>query len=205
MKSLRKVPETVDEATVAAAEANLLQLATVLDPSDLAKAGRRIVFCLDPDGAAEMAREEAKMVGRRELFLTRDETGFWRISSQLDPERGAELHVAIQAPAKPKPSTTTGPDLRSAGQRNADALADFVGLALASDGLPSTGGHQPLVIIQIPLATLQGKRSTGPAEGPRPADVEGRSVAARPLALYVPILLVPTVLWFVTRDVGPRP
>ena len=163
VKSLRKVPDCVDEATVAAAEANLLQLATVLDPSDLAKAGRRIVFCLDPDGAAEMAAEEAKMAERRELFLTRDETGFWRISGQLDPERGAELHVAIQAFAKPKPSTADGPDLRSAGQRNADALADLVSLALASDGLPSTGGHQPLVIVQIPLATLQAKPGAGPA------------------------------------------
>ena len=103
------------------------------------------------------------MVGRRELFLTRDETGFWRISGRLDPERGAELHVAIQALAKPKPSTTTGPDLRSAGQRNADALADLVSVALASDRLPSTGGHQPLVIVQIPLATLQGKPGAGPA------------------------------------------
>ena len=148
---------------MAAAEANLLQLATVLDPSDLAKAARAIVFCLDPDGAAEMAREEAKMAERRELFLTRDETGFWHIRGKLDPERGAEMHVAIQALAKPKPSTADGPDLRTAGQRNADALADLVDLALASDKLPSTGGHQPLVIVQVPLATLQGKPGAGPA------------------------------------------
>jgi hypothetical protein len=148
---------------VAAAEANLLQLATILDPSDLAKAGRRLVACLDPDGAAEMAAEEAKMVQRRELFLTRDETGFWRISGRLDSETGQELAVLVDVLSKPKPSTTEGPDLRSAAQRRADALADLVSLALASDGLPSTGGHQPLVIIQIPLATLQGKPGAGPA------------------------------------------
>jgi Domain of unknown function (DUF222)/HNH endonuclease len=124
-QALGKVPESVDEETMHAAEADLLACARTMDPSDLARVGRALVYCLDPDGT--------------------------------------ELSVLLEALSKPRPSSAGGPDPRTAAQRRADGLADLVALAHGAEGVPSAGGHQPMVVVQVPWATLQAVPGAGPA------------------------------------------
>jgi Domain of unknown function (DUF222)/HNH endonuclease len=162
-QALSEVPQAVDEATVSAAESDLLDCARTMDPTDLAKVGRALAFCLDPDGADAMAREEARLVDRRELFLSKTDTGYWLLRGRLGPEQGAEFSVLLDALSKPRPSNAEGPDLRTAALRRADGLADIVALAHSADGVPSAGGHQPMVIVQVPWATLHGVPGAGPA------------------------------------------
>ena len=160
---LDEVPAGVDAATIEAAEGDLLAHARTHDPGRLARIGAHLLYVLDPDGANALAAEEARMFARREVHLNRTDAGWWRLRGRLDPEAGAELHAALDALAKPTPSSVDGPDPRDAGQRRADALTRMVDLALTAPGMPSTGGHRPMVLITIPHATLLARPGAGPA------------------------------------------
>ena len=161
--TLDQVPAGVDAATVDAAEADLLAHARSHDPGRLARIGGYLLYVLDPDGAKALAAEEARMFDRRQVHLHRTDRGWWRLRGRLDPEAGAELHAALDALAAPTPSSVAGPDPRDAGQRRADALTRLVDLALTAPGMPSTGGHRPMVLITIPHATLLARPGAGPA------------------------------------------
>ena len=154
VRLLDALPDEVDEPTMAAAETDLLARARTMDPTDLAKVGRRLKYVLDPDGAAELAAEEARMFAGRSVSLTQDDAGWWHLRGKLDPETGHELSAVLDPLCKPRPSTADGSDLRTAGQRRADGLAAMVALAHASPKLPSSGGERPTVLVQIPYATL---------------------------------------------------
>ena len=72
---LDRLPASVDPATLAAAEADLLGHTATLDPAALGQLGRHLRYVLDPDGAAALAAEEARMADSREVFLTRTGSG----------------------------------------------------------------------------------------------------------------------------------
>ena len=161
--TLDEVPAGVDAATMAAAEADLLAHARSHDPGRLARIGAHLLYVLDPDGAKALAAEEARMFTRRHVHLNRTDQGWWRLRGRLDPEAGAELAVALDTLAKPIPSSADGPDPRDAGQRRADALTQMVDLALAAPGMPTAGGHRPMVLVTIPYPTLLDRPGAGPA------------------------------------------
>ena len=160
--TLDEVPAGVDAATMAAAEADLLAHARSHDPGRLARIGAHLLYVLDPDGAKALAAEEARMFTRRHVHLNRTDQGWWRLRGRLDPEAGAE-HAALDTLAKPTPGTAEGRDPRDAGQRRADALTQIVDLALAAPGMPTAGGHRPMVLVTIPYPTVLDRPGAGPA------------------------------------------
>lgn len=162
-RHLDGVPEVVDEATMVAAEANLVALAAELNPGDLDLAAKRLVSMLDPDGEKAFAAEEARLYEKRGLHLTRLDDGTWALRARLDSETGQELAVVIDCLSAPKPSTQTGPDPRTAAQRRADGFAHLLALAHASPKLPTAGGERPTVTVLIPYATLIGLAGSAPA------------------------------------------
>ncbi len=159
---LHSLPDTVDEATLAAAELHLLKLAGRYDPSTLAKLGKRLKYVLDPDGERELAAEEARLNAQQELHLTQRDDGPWDLRATLDPETGAGLFAVLDVLSKPQPSSEDGPDPRSAARRRADALGELVELAAGADQMPTTNGAKPTIIVTIPYATLIGELG-GPA------------------------------------------
>ena len=74
-----------------------------------------------------------------------------RPGSRRDPPRGAE--PAGRSP----PATDTEIDLRTAAQRDADALVDLAQRSLSAGDLPTEGGERPQVVVTMSLAVLQGR------------------------------------------------
>jgi Domain of unknown function (DUF222) len=58
--------------------------------------------------------------------------------------------------AAPRPATDVEVDLRSAAQRDADALVELAQRALISGDLPTEGGERPQVVVTVSLSVLQG-------------------------------------------------
>ena len=161
---LDALPESVDEPTLHAAEADLVANAAWLDPAELTTVACRVLASmLDPDGEKAFAAEDARLHEGGGLWLTRTDSGGWLIRGQLDPETGQECSVVLSALSKPHPSTETGPDPRTAAQRLADGFADMVALAHASPKLPTAGGERPTVNVLIPYNTLLGLAGAAPA------------------------------------------
>jgi Domain of unknown function (DUF222) len=93
----------------------------------------------------------------QELHLAQRDAGPWDLRATLDPETGATLFAALDALAKPVPSSTDGPDPRSAARRRADALRDLTELGMGAAGMPSANGAAPTLVVTIPYATLAGQ------------------------------------------------
>ena len=86
---------------------------------------------------------------QRELTLSQRD-GMVAIRGLLDPDGGAAVLEALDSLMRPP-----GPDdLRTPGQRRADALVDLARRALAQGDLPTVGGMRPQVGILITPETL---------------------------------------------------
>ena len=81
------------------------------------------------------------------------------LRGRLDPETGALLNAAISPLSAPQPSKTQ-PDLRTAGQRRHDAIAEIARRALAG-GLPTRHGLPGTMLVTVALTDLE--RRTGHA------------------------------------------
>ncbi|MEZ5157204.1 MAG: DUF222 domain-containing protein [Candidatus Nanopelagicales bacterium] len=102
----------------------------------------------DPDHDTETARQ------RRRANLSTGLDGWWHLTGFLDPATGAALAAALDIYAEP-----TGPhDDRSAGTRNADALAEIATRALDTVDRPTGIGHITLTLTPDQLATGLGVR-----------------------------------------------
>ncbi|HKE52286.1 MAG TPA: DUF222 domain-containing protein, partial [Actinomycetes bacterium] len=78
----------------------------------------------------------------------------------LDPLTGEAVLAAVQslsAPAGPE-------DVRTPGQRRADALGELARRMLGHGQLPTTGGERPQVLVTVDLATLQATPGSDSAE-----------------------------------------
>src|SRR5438270_3294464 len=99
-----------------------------------------------------------------------------------DPPGGVEPLAA------PRPATDVEVDLRTAAQRDADALVELTQRALANGELPTEGGERPQVVVTVSLPVLQGR--IGPASlalgGPINADI-ARRIACD--AQIIPVVL----------------
>jgi Domain of unknown function (DUF222) len=100
-----------------------------------------------------LAREEAR-ANRRHLTLRPDSTGGLRVTGRLDPQTAALLEAALEPLAKLRPADEDGPDPRTRGERQADALGELCRRFLV--GLPDTNGGEPYtVVVTIPEADLR--------------------------------------------------
>ncbi len=174
----------VDPGLRDAAEQLLLGVAVDHDASDLARAGRRVVERLDPDGSERaderaLRREERAAHLGRFLSLREDGIGGVRISGRGTVEDAAWVKVALFALAAPQPTggpgdcggtpgvvsrgagscgvvdcAHDGRDPREHGARMWDALVDTCRRSTTAPSAPRDHGATTRVAVTIDLAQL---------------------------------------------------
>jgi hypothetical protein len=168
---LARIPPHLGEEKRAEVEAELARHARTLDAGQLAILGRRILAYLDQDGRRPNDTAET----RRSLRF-HDRDGGYELTGWLDREAAEILRSALSPLAAPRPSTDTEIDLRTAAQRDADALVDLASRALSEGQLPTEGGERPQVVVTVSLPVLQGRIGSAQLAlgGPINADVARR-------------------------------
>ncbi|MBV8996307.1 MAG: DUF222 domain-containing protein [Pseudonocardiales bacterium] len=133
-------------------EAELARQARILDAGQLAVLGKRMLAYLDQDGRPPQGHHPET---RRHLSL-RDRDGGVELSGWLDREAAEIVSAALSPLAAPRPANDVEVDLRTAAQRDADALVELAQRALGSGDLPTEGGERPQVVVTVSLPVLQG-------------------------------------------------
>ena len=142
----------------AGAEAQLAGKADQYTPHELQQWGTALVELLDQDGEQPDDRPPARV---NELFLTRLPDGGGKVKGRFDD---AAMFDAIAAVIDAHATPLTRDDDRSAGERQAEALADVCGYVLdhaPSSVLPDAGGHRPHVNVLIRLDDLENRARAG--------------------------------------------
>jgi 5-methylcytosine-specific restriction protein A len=138
----------------AGAEAALADKAGVYTPAELQAWGSALVEALDQDGAEPDDRPPARV---NELHLSRLATGGGKLKGRFDD---AAMFDAIASVIDAKARPLTNDDDRTAGQRQAEALADVCGYVLdhgSASLVPECGGQRPHVNVLIRLEDLQDR------------------------------------------------
>ena len=131
------------------AEELLLQEARGRDPRDLLRWGLGLLHRMAPQ---VMEAEEERRHRRRYLRLAEVADGGYEVEGYLDEIAGAKLKTALNGVLGPRARD----DLRTPGQRRADALDEIVTRVLDSGELPVRGGQRPHLTITASLETLRG-------------------------------------------------
>ena len=146
----------------ARAEALLLDEATRLNATDLAKAARHLLAVADPDAADRDAEKELEKGDRaahhgRYLSITEDGAGGVRLRGRGTIEDAATLKAALLPLTTPDTGEEgqTEVDPRDHGARLWDALVATAAHALATDLLPDAHGARPRITITTDLDTLR--------------------------------------------------
>ncbi|MFC3454444.1 DUF222 domain-containing protein [Amycolatopsis speibonae] len=154
LEILGRIPPDTSVEDRESAEKILADLARGAGPRQVADAEQRIMGWLDPDGN-EPKDPEPKQP-RREVTLERRKDGFWKLNGLLDDETGARTAAALEAYAKPRPVDEFGQvDPRSKAERQGDAWAELLDLAIACPDQPGTSGYRTLVHVTIGLDELK--------------------------------------------------
>jgi hypothetical protein len=142
-------------------DAVLTDAARVLGPEDTAKAVRRWVAGIDPDGTLDDA------AGLPRVFRMAVSTnGRIYLSGHLDAVGGETLHTAIEALMN---GDRPAGDLRSHGERSGDALVELARRALRTGDLPTVRGAAAQVRVTIDWFALCAQRGApGVAGGELP-------------------------------------
>jgi hypothetical protein len=148
---LARIPVHIDSEQRTEVEAELARQARILDAGQLAVLGKRVLAYLDQDGRAPKNQYET----RRHLRFD-DRDGGYELSGWLDREAAEIVRSALGPLAAPRPTTDTEVDLRTAAQRDADALVELAQRALAGGELPTEGSERPQVVVTVSLPVLQG-------------------------------------------------
>jgi 5-methylcytosine-specific restriction protein A len=135
----------------AGAEEQLATMATLYSPRELQEWGRALVELLDQDGEAPDERPPALV---NELFLSRLPGGGGTLRGRFDD---AALFDAIATVIDARAKPLTADDDRSAGERQAEALAEVCGYVLDHGDVPGCGGHRPHVSVLIGLEDLENR------------------------------------------------
>ncbi|OXM45958.1 HNH endonuclease [Amycolatopsis alba DSM 44262] len=151
---LGRIPADTSAEDRECAEKILATLARDAGPRQLAKAEQDLLGWLDPDGNEPKDPEPAEP--RREVTLERRKDGFWKLNGLLDDELGARTAAALEAYATPRPVDEFGQaDLRTKPERQGDAWAELLDLAIACPDQPGTSGYRTLVHVTIGLDELK--------------------------------------------------
>lgn len=136
----------------AGSEGWLVEAARTLSFAELRSAVAYWRQAADREGAE---LEEERRFERRRLHVSPMLDGMVRVDGDLDPETGQTLITALRAVQDA--DVRTGPDLRSPGQRRADALGEVCRRWLDSVDRPSVAGERPHVVVTIALESLSGR------------------------------------------------
>jgi hypothetical protein len=142
--------------------------------------GQRILQLLDQDGKPPKDPELAEPV--REFHHTNRKDGSMVFRGKLDPESAAKLEAMLSPMAKP----TSATDTRTTPQREGDALAEIIDLAVGSDDLPDEGGEQPHLALTMSLNDFLAQQGTAEMDGNGPIN----AASARRLACDSTVLRV---------------
>src|SRR6478672_4645151 len=156
------------DATVRAdGEAFLLEQASRLNATDLAKAARHLVEVADPDAAERKAERELDRQDRaahhgRFLAIVEDGAGGIRVRGRGTVEDGAALKAALLPLTKPAPAVDPRDpnceqltDPRDHGARLWDALVETCRHALTTDLPPDCHGARPRIAVTTSLEVLR--------------------------------------------------
>ena len=150
---IAELAKQIGVEAVQPADQILADAAATVSVAELKQLCQRIRDFVDPDGPEPMEAFE-----RRELTISKLR-GMIMLRGQLDPEGGAAVQEALDALMRPPAPD----DLRTPGQRRADALVDLARRALAHGDLPTVGGMRPQVgILLSPSTLLYGEDGTDP-------------------------------------------
>ena len=169
----------------AGAEAQLAGKADQYTPHELQQWGTALVELLDQDGEQPDDRPPARV---NELFLTRLPDGGGKVKGRFDD---AAMFDAIAAVIDAHATPLTRDDDRSAGERQAEALADVCGYVLdhaPSSVLPDAGGHRPHLNVLIRLDDLENRARAGCLDFAGPVTPESLRMLCCDAAV-VPIVL----------------
>lgn len=120
---------------LATTDAILTTAALKLGQEDTARAVRRWVAGIDPDGTLDDA------AGRPRIFRMATSTGGRvYLSGHLDPVGGEHLHTALAAIMN---GNRPADDVRTHGQRQGDALVELARRALRAGDLPTAAAQPP--------------------------------------------------------------
>jgi hypothetical protein len=163
-KMMDTLSTSLGSEVTADAERQLIDWCRQFDPGEVARLGRRLGEVVDLASAEEreaklLEKQERDAVRQRHLAFGSDGFGRHLLRGQFDSESAATIAAALDPLAKPRPSTAEGPDVRTPGQRYADAFVELCRRQLASGDLPTRGGEKPQVIVTMDLDKL--KRSVG--------------------------------------------
>jgi hypothetical protein len=148
---LARIPPHLGAQQRAQVEAELARQARILDAGQLAVLGKRMLAYLDQDGRPPKEHQQTQ----RHLRF-HDRHGGYELNGWLDREAAEIVRSALSPLAAPRPTTDTEVDLRTAAQRDADALVELAHRALGSGELPTEGGERPQVVVTVSLPVLQG-------------------------------------------------
>ena len=150
-------------------EVFLLDAATRLNATDLAKAAKHLVEVADPEAAERKAEKDLERQDRaahhhRFLAITEDGAGGIRLRGRGTVEDAAVIKAALLPLTKPQPSLDpdhpecdADVDPRDHGARLWDALVATCDHALSTDLPPDSHGARPRVAVTTSLDVLQGK------------------------------------------------
>ena len=146
---------------LATTDAVLTEAARTLGPEDTAKAVRRWVAGIDPDGALDDA------AGLPRIFrMAVSAGGRIYLSGHLDPVGGETVHTALEALMN---GDRPAGDLRTHGERMGDALVELARRALRAGDLPTVRGAAAQVRVVIDWFALCAARGApGVAGGELP-------------------------------------
>nr|WP_221471483.1 HNH endonuclease signature motif containing protein [Amycolatopsis umgeniensis] len=154
LEILARIPSDVSVEDRECAEKTLADLARDAGPRQVSKLGDNLLAWLDPDGN-EPKDPEPKQPSR-EVTLERRKDGFWTLNGLLDDELGARTAAALEAYAAPRPIDESGQaDLRTTAERQGDAWAELLDLAVACPDQPGTNGYRTLIHVTIGLEELK--------------------------------------------------
>lgn len=170
-----------DSTLAADAEEPLLAAARQLDPVRLRREIAHARHALAPEAAA--VADETRH-HRRHLEVATTFDGMVAVNGLLSPEGGELLMTALTPLSGP-----AGPDdVRTPGQRRADALADLCQGQLDRAQLPTVSGDRPHLTVLVSLPALTRPSTTGiptltrltatPTGSPGPTGVRGQENTA---------------------------
>jgi hypothetical protein len=107
--------------------------------------------------------KDRKQHEQRRFAVTSGFNGMVNVSGRLTPEVGEKLHAALSAASRPD----VDGEIRTTGQRKADALDHILDTVLDTALLPVDGGEKPHITLLVPLDELaEDERSNDePAAG----------------------------------------
>ena len=137
-----------------AAESQLMEAATRVDPSQLRTIAKNLRTLADPKGVLAQTIADHD---RRRLHMCETFDGVYALEGTLDAEGGAVVRTALDSLSMPFPD-----DRRTAAQRRADALVELATRMLQAGELPVTRGERPHVVLTTCSDGLGGRGERAP-------------------------------------------